>query len=135
MDCDVLAYQHQIERCTPAQGPGERSTAFGEFEATRIGMQGCAPARQPVTRIRNDAPVAVDLRRNHSQQDRPIRTLLAAHACSNRPRKRPDDRLGLHDRVTGHRKHSPHRASIVPGTCSPPIRCSFPGTILDPARC
>ena len=67
MDHDVLANRRRIERCTPAQGPGERSTAFGEFEATGIGMQGCTPTRQPVTRIRDDAPVAVDLHRSHSQ--------------------------------------------------------------------
>jgi hypothetical protein len=104
----------RIERTAQAQGPGERSTAHGEFETGRIAMQPRTAPAQPVARIGDHGPAAVDLGRHHSQQDGPVSTLPAPQA---HPLRLPSGALGhagLSDRATGRTQSSPTADRFIP---------------------
>jgi hypothetical protein len=54
LSCEVVPYEIVGGRALEAQGLGERPPSLCEIEATRVGVQVCPSARQPMTRIRNE---------------------------------------------------------------------------------
>jgi hypothetical protein len=76
---DEFPDRAELQRAAAAQRPGEGPATFREVEAGKDGMQVRTPARQPVTRVGDDGPFAVDLGRDHSQQDGPICTPATTH--------------------------------------------------------
>jgi hypothetical protein len=50
---EVVPYEIVGRRAREPQGPGERPPPLCELETTRVGVQVCPSARQPMTRVRD----------------------------------------------------------------------------------
>jgi hypothetical protein len=51
---EVVPYEIVGRRAREPQGPGERPPPLCELETTRVGVQVCPSARQPMTRVRDE---------------------------------------------------------------------------------
>ena len=84
---EVLPHRGRVQRPRETQGPRERTTALGELETTKIGVQPRPPARQRPAHVDHDRGISrVRRRRDHAQQDRPRTGVPAPHARAHRAR-------------------------------------------------